>query len=336
MNDLDLLRDLRRDIPEITAATDQAVRARLREAWADPAPGPARPRLIRRVALAGAIGVTLAAGITAAQTITFPRSQVADAEALGDRAARTVQNQPYDRPDPRQWVVTRTRTAQFKGDMNTWWLGMDRHHLEDNDEWRRVDGHAVATRFADGRLEVMDRSPGCHKHGIATMCAPPDPPWTNPADLPTEPGALLRVFYDFRYPGYTSGQGAGKIVMGAEVGPITGQEVFDRISGVLARPISPRLRAGLFRALPRIPGISVQRDAVDAAGRHGIAFAMSDGREREMIILDPHTFAFLGTYSDAVRDYRRSGDKALVKAGTMLEWTAQLSQRIVDKPGQTS
>lgn len=80
--------------------------------------------------------------------------------------------------------------------------------------------------------------------------------------------------------------------------------------------LPPKLRTALFRVLPMLHGAALQRDAVDAAGRYGVAFSMVDSYLRDVIIIGPATYRYLGTYSYAVRDYRRPGDAGGIKAGT--------------------
>lgn len=75
---------------------------------------------------------------------------------------------------------------------------------------------------------------------------------------------------------------------------------FNGIEGILmGYAVPPKLAAELYRALGDIPGVTVNNDAVDAAGRHGPAFVLTDkdqpgGGWTAEIFLDPRTFQLTG------------------------------------------
>ena len=52
----------------------------------------------------------------------------------------------------------------------------------------------------------------------------------------------------------------------------------------------PAVAVKLYRALGVIPGVTVNRDAIDVAGRHGVAFA----RGGQEIILSNGSYRFMG------------------------------------------
>ncbi|HEX8518621.1 MAG TPA: hypothetical protein VF667_03420, partial [Pseudonocardia sp.] len=58
----------------------------------------------------------------------------------------------------------------------------------------------------------------------------------------------------------------------------------------------PDLRAALYRALAKVPGLAVTDGAAEVDGRRGTALGITDpdGNRLEMIV-DPRTGAFLGT-----------------------------------------
>jgi hypothetical protein len=58
----------------------------------------------------------------------------------------------------------------------------------------------------------------------------------------------------------------------------------------------------LYRALARIPGITVRHGVTDIAGRPGVAFAMANGSTSSQIILDARTYRYLGWQTVADRD----------------------------------
>ena len=71
------------------------------------------------------------------------------------------------------------------------------------------------------------------------------------------------------------------------------------------------MRAALYQALAKIPGVTVTHGATDAADRSGVAFARaaaiegpgSSGWLRLEIILDPDTHRYLGARHVVTRDH---------------------------------
>ncbi|WP_329217742.1 CU044_5270 family protein [Streptomyces sp. NBC_01485] len=136
------------------------------------------------------------------------------------------------------------------------------------------------------------------------------------AALPTDPAALLKLLY------------AGTHV---EQGDDKDQEVFDRIGDLISEQIMPSATAAAFyQATARIPGVTEVTDAVDAAGRHGIAIAREDTAQgtRAEWIFDRTTLDYLGERIVFSRDTRRA------KAGTVYDTSAVLERAVVDKRGQ--
>jgi NAD(P)-dependent dehydrogenase (short-subunit alcohol dehydrogenase family) len=90
-----------------------------------------------------------------------------------------------------------------------------------------------------------------------------------------------------------------------------------------------------------VTALARTRDAVDAAGRHGVAFArVHDGHVRAEIILDPQTYQYLGWRQIVVKDFVPNGTAngkrvtLHVAPGTVFDWTARTAAAIVDRPGQ--
>ncbi|MEV0218514.1 CU044_5270 family protein [Streptomyces sp. NPDC050704] len=134
--------------------------------------------------------------------------------------------------------------------------------------------------------------------------------------LPTDPDAM----YDYLYktaPKYS--------------GQETYQAMFVLVGDLLKQSIvPPEQSAALFRAVARIPGVTVIEDAVDAAGRRGVAIAREDpdNPSRDEWIFDRESHEFLGERTVATEDY------ADVKKGTVTSNTAVLRRAVVDKAGQ--
>jgi hypothetical protein len=132
--------------------------------------------------------------------------------------------------------------------------------------------------------------------------------------LPTDPDALLdKIYADTR--------GSG---------PSPEEEAFVTIGDALREQVAPpQASAALYKAAAKIPGVSVVPDAVDAAGRHGIAvaFLQADG-ERTEWIFNKKTLDFLGERSVMTKD------TTWAKSGQVTSSAALLHSAIVDKPGQ--
>jgi hypothetical protein len=118
---------------------------------------------------------------------------------------------------------------------------------------------------------------------------------------------------------------------------------FEFIGDVLRDNLAPPdVQAAIFRALPMIPGVQLQRDAEDAAGRHGVAFArVHDRHIRVELILDPRTYEYLGLRQTTVRDFvartvtfRGKKVEPHVARGTIFDWQARTAAAIVDRAGQ--
>ncbi len=95
--------------------------------------------------------------------------------------------------------------------------------------------------------------------------------------LPSEPQALIRYLAALAGSGQGD-EGAFLMIEGTFVGD--------------APP--PAVAVKLYRALGDIPGVTVNHDAVDVAGRHGVAFA----RGGQEIILSNGSYRFMGFVTD--------------------------------------
>ncbi|GGW92603.1 CU044_5270 family protein [Streptomyces lomondensis] len=101
--------------------------------------------------------------------------------------------------------------------------------------------------------------------------------------------------------------------------------------GDLAREslMPPAQAAALYRAAAKISGVFVVDDAVDAAGRHGVAVARIDDGERVELIFDRKTKEFLGEREVAVEDLEYGFEK-----GEVTGRFAVLERAVVDRRGQ--
>lgn len=134
------------------------------------------------------------------------------------------------------------------------------------------------------------------------------------AGLPTDPHTLLAMIY-------TEEQGHG---------PDPDSEAFTTIGDLLRESVPPpAVSAALYRAAALIPGVQLEPDVVDAAGRHGVAVARTSQDVRYEWIFDRTSLLMIGE-----RDVlaRTSGAG---KAGAIQDNTAILAKAIVDHIGVT-
>ncbi|MQA88011.1 MAG: hypothetical protein GEV03_26170 [Streptosporangiales bacterium] len=92
-------------------------------------------------------------------------------------------------------------------------------------------------------------------------------------------------------------------------------------------PVPPEVQAAMFGAAAKIPGVTLVRDSVDAAGRHGVAVALEVDGVQEQLIFDPETFRYLGQRG-VVADAEEIG----APKGSLVRSIAILETKVVDQP----
>ncbi|MFF1677097.1 CU044_5270 family protein [Streptomyces sp. NPDC058256] len=115
-------------------------------------------------------------------------------------------------------------------------------------------------------------------------------------------------------------------------GQETNQAMFVLVGDLIRQAIvPPEVNAALYRAVAKIPGVMVIDNAVDAAGRPGVAIARNDpdNPTRDEWIFDKETHEFLGERAVATSAW--SGG---VEKGDVTSNTAILDRAVVDKAGQ--
>ncbi|MEH0416214.1 CU044_5270 family protein [Streptomyces sp. B21-083] len=146
------------------------------------------------------------------------------------------------------------------------------------------------------------------------------PTYTWLASLPTDPDALLqRLATEI-----TTDQDARDTPAG-DRNP--DQDAFDAIGELLRETVMPpKTAAALYKAAAKIPGVTEDSDAVDAAGRHGIGVARDNTRTgwRTAWIFDPTTLEYLGERSYLIRD------TSMGKKGTLINRSAVLERAVVN------
>ncbi|WP_406494249.1 CU044_5270 family protein [Streptomyces sp. NBC_01604] len=137
------------------------------------------------------------------------------------------------------------------------------------------------------------------------------------ASLPTDPDALLDVLY---------------AQTRVDEGKSKEQAVFSQIGSLISETIMPPANAAAFyKAAAKIPGVKEIPDAVDAAGRHGIAVTREDASSatRDEWIFDKDTLAFLGSRSYITKDEVKG-----ISSDTLLGTSAIMKRAVVDQHGK--
>src|SRR5450755_4771951 len=191
MNDLDLVRDLRADVPSPTRERLAPGRARLLASVSRPS----RPRYARRAVLpvtaaASAVAVAAASGAfsgpaTRSAAVKPPAIRLTLTAQLLSTAAATVAKHPAVRPGPHQWFYTK-------------FVGHDYGQpTQSNENWETFDGRRTAY-FQNGQLIVHKTLGAFGGGGPAPLgeynaSATPRTAYNALASLPSNPRALLAV-----------------------------------------------------------------------------------------------------------------------------------------------
>jgi hypothetical protein len=317
---------------------DQLQDAYERAAEVAPVSPGAYDRFLRRRARHGRVvaataGLALVAVLGAAVLVAHQLPQDRD-------PARPTANAAEPTPRPHQWVYTKELRVEY-GDRKPFTIEL----------WDRVDGKKFARPTSDRRTAG---APNVRKERMQLRpfpqgCPPGQPQrirpavglghwFPNPAAVPTDPDGLLAAIY--------------QLVKDPACAPIpVGDTVQDRafllIDGMLQTVQPAEVRAALYQALAKIPGVTVVQGATDAAGRRGVAFVRaaaiegpgSSGWLRLETILDSHTYRYLGARHVVTRDHfipdTPSGTKGTrFRKGQVLVSRAQLALAVVDAPCQ--
>ncbi|MBE1534540.1 CU044_5270 family protein [Actinomadura algeriensis] len=328
MNDIDALRDAW-DEP---AAPSSGARTEARAALMDRTAGrtPARPaaravrfpRLGARIAAVGALATAAVVGVTVLQSAGgvdengrptsavpgIPAAPVADASELLERAAKSAEARPFTPPRPDQWIYTEYRVR--RGDTPNGPLSDDPADTRTNRSWKRADGTVLAY-MENGKLEKSPMMPG----------SSPPQDYASLAKLPTDPDALLK---------WASTEPEG-VTMGTPT-------AYGKLSAILRdNVLPPKVEAAVFRAIKKIPDVTLVQDKVDTAGRQAIALGrITEGYLHEEILFDPKTYDYLGERAVAIKDNTTEGEDMTrsVRKGDVLRLTVRVKAGIVDEAGQ--
>jgi hypothetical protein len=347
MDELTLLARLREDIPaaadlsgpggrlaaEITAAS------RMRAAAGG---GRARERrrargYAGRLVLASAVAVALAAAFIvvrsqpadlAPATAGAPRSPAAavpgpaaSAAQLVAYATRAAATAPAFNPQPHQWIYVKTLRASSSGGVGGMLFGPPNERVTTT-TWTRVDNQREA-QLKHGRL-VYSRltNLGGNFAGWPEVGLPVNYRYLD--SLPSSPAKLEAVMAANLKRQDSAGSGS--------IG------IFNAIQALMENVVlSPRLLASLYGVLARLHGVHFDPSAADIAGRHGLGFyTIQHGYDKDEIVINPATYAYLGREDVAVRAHTDIGGDGTfrIRKGHVLGWLAVLGSGIVQHAGQ--
>ena len=322
MDDIELLSRMRADVPEVDPLALRRARRRLLARAVGPRLSEVRSRRRRtavRFAVAAGLAAVLAGGLVATDSLTNSGRPVtgasADAAELLNLAADRTQAtpDPVVRPGQYRYVVTHAWYGNAivgfpeDRDRTMFYLTEQRYEVwipfNESGIWYRRYTRPLSAKFfsaADERfirlhhpdwlrpqVELYTGANG----GMAPNQAAPQADWGVPtsawlATLPRDPVALLaRIYQD------TAG-----------AGPDRDTEAFVAIGDVLRTGLVPSdLRAALYRAAARIPGVRLIDNAANLDGKRGVAVGRDNPwGARDEIIFDSEAGQFIGERSVSI------------------------------------
>jgi hypothetical protein len=346
MNDLDLVRDLRADVPSPTRERLAPGLARLLASISRPS----RPRYARRAVLpvtaaAAAVAVAVAVAVangassgpaTRSAAVTPPAIRLTLTAQLLSTAAATVAKHPA--------VGAGAAPGGFTQAVYTKFVGHDYGQpTQSNENWETFDGRRTAY-FQNGQL-IVHKTLGVFGRGGPTPLgkynanATPQTAYNALASLPSNPRALLTVIA--RQVAKVGPSAASGSVVSLYAPKGRDEVEFDYLAQLLwnsATGEPPAAEAAVFRALAAIPGVSSQQGITDVVGRPAIG--LSDNGGKTQLLLDPRTYQVIGmraasTGTDPVRTI--AGKRRKVPwppKGTIIESMAWAQVTMVSGPGR--
>jgi hypothetical protein len=332
MDDLDLLKRFREDVPVLDAEELAVARVTLANQIGLTEPSPSSPgprKLRRRVALAAVLAGVLAAGVVVSSILGGPGIDPAAASALR-HVAKVAANQPKIAPPaPGQYVYTKSEQTQYVTDVpghgltnflygvpeiRQAWIGID-----GSGRLEQTLGNITFPSPADRAAWVAAGSPdlqGAADRGDHTY-AQGGLSYLDLSSLPTDP-AKLQTLVEQRV---------------IEGGPSGDWETFAILGDMLREThASPDLRAAIYDIAANLPGVEFVGKTTDASGRPGIGVAYTSSGTKDELIFDPKTSALLGETSVIV-DPSQLGDPGmgpLGPVGSVLYATVYLDSSVVD------
>jgi hypothetical protein len=307
MNDLDLIRDIGRELDPDPVTPPPRMRARFMTASSHPRrsrPTPARraPWLVAAaVATAAVVGVAvLRSGVPEPETVPGGAAEVAlDGRQVLLAAATRARSEPAPVPDLDAFIYTRERHRRLSTSVRR------APHVEESDveTWWSVDGTGgvVMSGWWGPDVAVMlvgpcaDERKTCWDPGYVT-------------DLPTDPAEMLA----YLTPGPVTDMNDPATGMRAFRPPTT---VFDSAWDLLqGRMVPPESRAAIFEALATLPEHEVITDVETATGDTGTAVGYTYRGDtpdlpayRSELVFDPETHELIGSRSVNVKGSQQLG-----------------------------
>ncbi|MWA07068.1 hypothetical protein F8568_043375 [Actinomadura sp. LD22] len=338
------LERFRSDVPELGMADVRAEERRLLSVLQDTARRPERPtaraprRAPRRHRLRiGLAGAGLAAAAVAAGAVvvttggdpepspivhTMPVASVQVLERAADNAARTQELHPK----PGQFLVFESRSMNpVEGSTG----GHEERYLErtKSKTWLPVEGHS--TRGV-AQVEVLAPKP------YPGWPIPPEARrkvgWSAPERIGGVDNRAEHLRNDYAYLSRLPADPAKMyqhLYTGLGTGPQADVVAWQNVGNMLSDAYMPAAqRAALFRAAGAIHGVTTVGHAVDAAGRTGVAVALTtpDSGIRDEYIFDEDTYQYLGQRV-VVTNAAQGG----APVGTVLTNSAQLKVSVADR-----
>ncbi|MBN6050408.1 CU044_5270 family protein, partial [Nonomuraea sp. RK-328] len=301
MDEMEALGRLWAEVPEATerdlAGSRAALVARFdrpRRRWRAALP-------VRRVALVGAVALTLTAGILAAEVSLggsdphtpgyLMAAPPADAKALLGLAARAAAGRPDTVPARGQYVHTKRLAQRSLYTEDEAGRTQYTRVLVNEERWEAADvGKPWLSR--EQGLSATGPAPRWHwDHGTEDTVYEPStcpgrPAYARLGAWPTDP-AQVRA----------------KIVADTGEEPL---RIWSSLKDLVAESVvRPSLGAALYQVAAGLDGIVLVPDAVDVAGRPGLAVAMDEGDgRRSELIFDRRTYGYLGERTVNTRDVK--------------------------------
>jgi hypothetical protein len=301
VTDLDLIRDIRAEVPAPAPARLAAGRTRLLRGISPAAPctpsSPGRRFPARVLVPAGAVaaaaaiagGAIVASGPGAAgpagPAVQPPVVQLTVTARLLSAASATLAREPAVRPGMHQWIYSKFVEYDYG------------HGTQSDENWIRFDGRQSAY-FLDGRLIVHTGPAIAARDGMTPLAAynasaTPLAAYNALASLPSNPKALLAAVGQ-QAAALGQNAAAGSIVSVA--GPASrGELEFDYLAQLLwnaAGIAPPAALAAVFRAMAAIPGVSSQHGIRNVSGQPAVGLSASGGQTQ--LLLDPSTYQVNG------------------------------------------
>lgn len=316
MNDLDFPSPRERDLPpgRHLRLREHLLSEIRQDEGAARARAPRTGKAWRRPALvAGAVAAAVAAGLVVAQPFGGQPAQAGPPSEETVRMLEEIAAAAQKSPAPKdvrddQFVYIKSKVG-FLADSSDEGPGNARlEPLHLREYWQSVDGRhteVLHEPLHDKKYERMEPEEPL----------PEDGNYRNVEKLPTDPVNML----DWLHKVSDAGENGEDQATFALVGDLTREAL-----------MPPKQAAALYLAASRIPGVVLVEDAVDAAGRHGVAIAREDEENgiREELIFDKETKEYLGEREVATED--KDGHEE----GAVIGSTAVLERTIVDKAGE--